>query len=54
MCNLIIEKDKLKNRSYRMACDIIINEYYNGHLNVNCGEQYTLYAYFFKQCFEEE
>ena len=48
MSNLVIEKDKLKNRLYRAAYDIISNEYADGNLGVYSG-QYTMYAYFFEQ-----
>ena len=53
MSNLIIEKCKLKNKSYRTAIDIISNEYNYGHLDVH-HNQFALYAFFFKQCFKEE
>ena len=53
MSNLVIEQNKLKNKSYRAAIDIISNEYNDGHLDVHhC--QFALYAFFFKQCFKEE
>ena len=49
MSNLVIEKDKLKNRLYRSVYDIISNEYADGNLAVHDDSQYTMYAYFFEQ-----